>query len=264
MSTGLPAPSSLTLANINIERSHHLASVMAFLSRTAPDVVCLQELIQEDMVELCGRLDFAHHTYAPMALHPGDGRARPYGVGILSRFPFLATEAVHYAGGGSGNELFDISSADSKVRTSRYVVAIGTVIVGDAFFTVGTTHFPWTPDGSASDHQRRACDRLLEVLGQRPIILCGDFNAPRGREIFSRLATRWRDNVPPHYVTSIDPKLHRAGPLQLMVDGVFSTRDYRVRNVVLHQGVSDHYAITADITAALIGLDLAAAGLEDA
>jgi endonuclease/exonuclease/phosphatase family metal-dependent hydrolase len=105
---------------------------------------------------------------------------------------------------------------------------------------------------------------LLEMLGQRSIILCGDFNAPRGREIFSRLAKRWHDNVPLHYVTSIDPKLHRAGPLQLMVDGVFSTTDYRVRNVVLHQGVSDHCAITADIAATLTGRDIAAAGLEHA
>jgi endonuclease/exonuclease/phosphatase family metal-dependent hydrolase len=260
----IAAPPSLTLANINIERSHHLASVMAFLSKTAPDVVCLQELIQEDIVGLCSRLGFAHHAYVPMALHPGDGRIRPYGVGILSRFPLLATETVDYAGGGSGSDLFDLSSAESKVRTSRYVVAIGTVTVGNAVMTVGTTHFPWTPDGSASDHQRRACDRLLEVLGQRSLILCGDFNAPRGREIFSQLASRWRDNVPPEYVTSIDPKLHRAGPLQLMVDGVFSTKDYRVRNVVLHQGVSDHCAITADVIATRIGLDLAAAGLEDA
>src|SRR5436190_10011802 len=118
MSTAHPAPSSLTLANINIERSRHLASVMAFLSRIAPDVVCLQELIHEDILELCGRLGFAHHAYVPMSRHPGDGRGRSYGVGILSRYPFLATEAVHYAGGGSGRDLFDLSSADSKVRTS--------------------------------------------------------------------------------------------------------------------------------------------------
>ena len=39
--------------------------------------------------------------------------------------------------------------------------------------------------------------------------------------------------------------LHRAGPLQLVVDGMFSTDDYSVSEVALHQGVSDHCAITA-------------------
>ena len=32
-----------------------------------------------------------------------------------------------------------------------------------------------------------------------------------------------------------------------MVDGVFSTPDYDVTGVTLHQGVSDHCAITAQI-----------------
>ena len=32
-----------------------------------------------------------------------------------------------------------------------------------------------------------------------------------------------------------------------MVDGVFSTPDYHVTGVTLHQGVSDHCAITAQI-----------------
>ena len=81
------------------------------------------------------------------------------------------------------------------------------------------------------------------------LVLCGDFNAPRGGEIFTRLATQSRDNVPSHYVTSIDPKLHRAGPLQLMVDGLFSTDGYRLSEVVLHNGVSDHCTITAVVHA---------------
>jgi len=41
--------------------------------------------------------------------------------------------------------------------------------------------------------------------------------------------------------------LHRAGPLPYMVDGVFSTGEYGVSKVRLHQGVSDHCAITCTI-----------------
>ena len=66
-------------------------------------------------------------------------------------------------------------------------------------------------------------------------------------EIFGRLAAQWTDHIPPTYATSLDPALHRAGPLQLMVDGIFATADYGVSEVVLHQGVSDHCAITARV-----------------
>ncbi len=79
-------------------------------------------------------------------------------------------------------------------------------------------------------------------------VLCGDFNAPRGGEIFSELAARYRDNIPAQYTTSIDASLHRAGDLQLMVDGIFTTPEYQASSVLLHSGVSDHYAVTADIT----------------
>lgn len=240
--------STLTLASINIERSRHLASVIAFLSNVGPDVVCLQELVEEDLHEICDRLDFPHLAYVPMMRHAGEGRLRLTGIGILARVEFRQTETLHYAGKGSGNDPYDISTADSKVRTSRYSVILAEVLADTAAFTIGCTHFPWTPDGSPSDHQRRACVRLIELLAGRQLVLCGDFNAPRGGEIFSRFASLWRDNVPTSYLTSIDPKLHRNAPLERMVDGVFSTSDYRVRNVVLHEGVSDHYALTAEIS----------------
>jgi len=247
MSTARHPTPPLTVANINIERSKHLPQVMSFLARIAADVVCLQELIVDDLFKLSRSLGYAHHAYVPMALHPGDGLIRPFGIGILSRIPILRSESIPYAGLGSGRDLVDLSSADSKVRTSRYFVVLATVALADARFTIGNTHFPWTPDGSASDDQREACDRLIGLLGERPVVLCGDFNAPRGGEIFSRLAAHWRDNILVRYTSSIDPNLHRAGPLPLMVDAVFSTDHYRVRNVAMHEGVSDHCAITADI-----------------
>ena len=245
MTVPLPAAPALTFASINVEWSNHLPRVMAFIGAHSPDVVCLQELMAEDLTKLCRRLGYAHHVFAPMALLPGKSRARAYGVGILSRFPFAGTEIVHYAGNGSGSDLFDGASIDSKVRTSRYVVAMGTIVRGRDSFTIATTHMPWTPNGSVSEHQRRACERLFALLGQRPLILCGDCNAPRGGEIFSRLAGHWRDNIPAQYTSSLDPDLHRAGPLELMVDGIFSTADYRVDDVAMHRGVSDHCAITA-------------------
>ena len=239
----------LTLASINIERSKHLSRVFSFLEAAGPDVVCLQEVIEEDICAFRNRLHYQHHVYAPLSRHPDDGQNRSQGLGIFSRLPFVETVEIAYAGEGTGYDVLDLTSMHSKYRTNRYVLVLVSITFGGQSFSIANTHFPWTPDGSAAEFQRKACGNLIAALTGRELVLCGDFNAPRGGEIFTRLATQWRDNVPSHYVTSIDPKLHRAGPLQLMVDGLFSTDGYRLSDVVLHNGVSDHCAITAVVHA---------------
>ena len=109
MSTARHPTPPLTVASINIERSKHLPQVLSFLARIAADVVCLQELIVDDLFKLSRSLGYAHHAYVPMALHPGDGLIRPFGIGILSRIPILRSESIPYAGFGSGRELVDLS-----------------------------------------------------------------------------------------------------------------------------------------------------------
>jgi endonuclease/exonuclease/phosphatase family metal-dependent hydrolase len=243
MSRNQPWP-TFTLANMNIERSTHLKRVSSFLTAHAPDVICLQEFMVDDAIEIGRWIGYPHFIFEAMGRYPGQGR---YGLAIFSRFPIRTSEAIAYAGSGSGKELLDTSSVDSRMRTVRHVVLLACLTVGDTPFTIATTHFPWTPDGRANHYQRQACDSLLQALSSRPLVLCGDFNAPRGREIFARIASRWRDNVPQSYTSSIDPNLHRAGDLQLLVDGLFSTDDYRVTEVVLHEGISDHCALTARV-----------------
>lgn len=239
--------SPLALACINIERSRHLSRVATFLGAHVPDVVCLQELVADDIAAFKDKLGYKHHFYIPMCRVPEPGGPRSVGVGILSRHPFSSTEGICYGGGGSGSDVIDHTSEEAKFATNRYSVALVEISWAGEAFTIGTTHFPWTDDARTSDFQRSACDTLLGLLKERPLVLCGDFNAPRGKEIFARLAAQWTDHIPPAYATSLDPLLHRAGPLQLMVDGIFSTADYNVSEVALHQGVSDHCAITAHV-----------------
>jgi hypothetical protein len=77
--------------------------------------------------------------------------------------------------------------------------------------------------------------------------MCGDFNAPRGRLIFDRIATKYKDNIPPYVTTTIDKNIHHAGDLQLVVDGLFSTSKYEVRSVQVLDGLSDHCAIIGEV-----------------
>jgi len=85
------------------------------------------------------------------------------------------------------------------------------------------------------------------VQGLGETVLTGDFNAPRGREIFSHIASVFKDNVPDHVSVSLDPLHHRAGALPYMVDGIFSTPGYRVTEVEQHFGLSDHTAFSATV-----------------
>jgi hypothetical protein len=80
--------------------------------------------------------------------------------------------------------------------------------------------------------------------------LFGDFNAPRGKEIFSIFTEKLKDNIPLNYETSLDENLHRAGKLTYMVDGCFTTPEYVASDVELRFGVSDHAAVLATITKA--------------
>ena len=136
------------------------------------------------------------------------------------------------------------------METVFAVVAKADIISADGqIFSISTTHFTWTPDGDANEYQRKDLENLMKILdGYKSFVLAGDFNAPRGREIFSAIAAKYKDNIPLEYVSSIDSNLHRAPGLKLMVDGLFSTPDYKVEDAELVCGVSDHCAIVAKIS----------------
>ena len=233
------------LISLNVERSRHVDRFIPFLKREAADVVCLQELAPGDIPAIQAATGLAHHHYVPMALHPADGQA--FGVGILAREPFAGVDVVRYAGLGDGATAFDRATPESRLASCRYVVIRAKLGGTGQGITVATTHFPWTPDGEPRPYQADALRDLLAALRGAPLVLTGDFNAPRGGPIFAELAKVWRDCVPVHVTTSIDPDLHRNGPLQLMVDGLFVTPDYEARDVTMHTGVSDHQAISAVI-----------------
>ncbi len=234
----------MRLASLNIERSRHLDRFIPFLRAFQPDVVCLQELVLRDIEAIQAGIGLAHVHFVQMALHPLDGQA--FGVGILTREPIEAADAIVYAGRGNGTQMFDRTTEESKVATCRYVVARARLGGAAQGVTVATTHFPWTPDGEPRPFQVDAAKELIRLL-DGSVVLTGDFNAPRGGPVFAALAEVWRDCIPPDIATSLDPELHRAGPLQLMVDGLFVTPDYRAEGVCLHTGLSDHQGITAEI-----------------
>jgi endonuclease/exonuclease/phosphatase family metal-dependent hydrolase len=236
-------PPYLSVACLNIEMSKHLDRVCEFLSRNRPEIVCIQELCERDVERIGAALDGATKFFVPMTKRTEGNTVT--GVGVFSRLPIVNQLALYYRGSPQSVPEFDLTSAYTKSKTQNHMVAVCDVEKESKTFRIGTTHFTWTPDGTADDTQRQDLKALLECLDSLDqFVLCGDFNFPRGGDLFATMASRFKDNIPMRYTTSIDPNLHRAGPLQLMIDGVFSTTRYAVWDVELHSGVSDHCAVT--------------------
>lgn len=244
----------LSLVSINIEGSKHLDLAEPFLRKRRPDVCCIQELARTDIARFENALGTSCF-FVPMLLRPFPEGLSEQGIGIFSRVPSTATDFQHYAGSFDGTTPFDITTQATKHRTERYVLVRTAAEKDGVRYRIGTTHFTWTPDGQPDDFQREDMRALFSVLDEEKegVILCGDFNAPRGGEIFAMLAARYADTIPPEYETSIDVSLHRDGKtrpelLHRMVDGLFTTPEYEVFDVGLVSGVSDHMAIVADVT----------------
>ena len=252
---------SISLISVNIERSKHLGPVTDFLRAQMPEILCVQELMEHDIGRIADTLGGAQSKFLPMMMREDAGEdSGVMGIGIFSRLPIKEAGVRYYHGDPSALVAYDETDIESRDRTKSLGVVYYDVEKDGAVFRIATTHFTWTPRGNTDDFQRRDIQALLpklESLGE--LVFCGDFNAPRiyeGKpgEIFSILVSRYKDNIPPQYETSLDISLHRSGkdrPQELadkMVDGLFTTPAYTASDVVLHKGISDHCAITATIT----------------
>lgn len=234
----------MKLVSLNIERNRHLNLVLDFIPKENADVVCLQEVLEEDFPKF--EKAFAlKGVFCPWA-YITDGLyydliGKKQGVAIFSN-NIIASDAVFYEGQASNVSMTD---------TYNKALLWADILIAGETFRVVTTQLPVTEKGAVTDYQLKTINSLLEKLKDLgELILCGDMNAPRGRESFTLLANTFKDNIPLEYKTSIDQNLHKVKGIQLMVDGLFTTNNYKVQNVVLKDSVSDHMAVVAEIDTA--------------
>ncbi|TSC62586.1 MAG: endonuclease/exonuclease/phosphatase [Parcubacteria group bacterium Gr01-1014_48] len=234
------------IISINIETDKHHDTVLPFLHREQPDVVCMQEIYSHEAERYQYELGM-RGLFAPMNLCVSrhiKGALHVEGVAIFSKHPVSNVSIALYAGYKNRVPIY----VDKDARTYNHVLLSCDVSKDNKIYTIATTHFTWAPDGQADEFQRKNILLLLRALKKLPdVILCGDFNAPRGREIFDKLAKKYKDNIPAEITSTIDPYLHRAPHLQYVVDGLFSTPKYSVDNVRAETGISDHKAIVGSV-----------------
>lgn len=241
---------SFKLLQCNIEGSKHLERLIPFLKAQAAEVVCLQEVFAVDVDLLSEELGMSAY-FVPLldAQAPNSFTRDPkglWGLAILTKLPVMASHHQYYVGTGEFIPPIDEQNHNCLNRAVAWV----DVMKQGVSYRMATTHFTWSPAGSFTQLQAENLVGLTQVLQTevKEFVLCGDFNAPRGGEVYHRLTEWLTDYIPPHITTSIDKQWHRAGDLQLMVDYVFATNDYQATQVKLHDNVSDHMAVTALIS----------------
>lgn len=229
--------------SVNIQGQNHLDKIAAFLEREDADIVCLMEVYNVDVKALSGT-KYPYTQYAPNNVVSEDRESKiTMGVAILSKKP-MAVKSIFYSREFNQDKL-------EMVGEGTHAPVVLMVQLGE--LQIGTTHFSWTREGSIDERQRRHVGELVVYLStQGEFVLCGDFNIPRPNEMYQILRQKLIDNIPSDIDNSIDPMLHRAnweepGKLKFMVDYVWSTPKYIVKNVRMVSGVSDHLGILYDV-----------------
>jgi endonuclease/exonuclease/phosphatase family metal-dependent hydrolase len=236
----------MKIVSVNIEDKKHISKIVALIEREQPEMLFLQEVCEKDL-ETFSNLMGGSLCFAPMAFK--DTLDDNIGIAIFSKFETIYEPHVLKP---ADRVLTTYSSAtfEDRFMSQSYYAIEAQVTVDAVFYRFYNTHLPVTEKGSTTSFQLETVENLLTILSQKPeVILVGDTNAPRGGEAFSKLAAVYIDNIPASYTTSIDGTLHRAGAIERMVDVFFTTPQYAIDDVTFIKGVSDHYALSANIAA---------------
>lgn len=257
------------IISLNIEKDRHLERILSFLEQEKPDILCLQEVFRPGFELIKNTFGYAGVFDAQVTLNEKDGIKHEQGIAILSKHPILSHQSIPYTN-HTNQETVDLryhseNDVDKNKTNRQYTrrVLFATIKIGYATYNIATTHFTWgyyghldtdtgnfiwQIDEASTKEQEEDARRLLDIFASMgEFVFCADTNCPRGEKVFAMFAKNLKDNVPEVYRTSIDGRLHRAGPLPLMVDCLFTTPGYNATNVILKDGVSDHMAVVGEI-----------------
>ena len=235
------------MISLNIEGDNHLKKVIPFLISEEPEIICLQEIFKKDTVLIEDSLNMRSYFF-PMGIMVEPNYSKKYFRELwgISFFTKLETKNVNWdIYLGQKNDLPIYLGGGGACNR---ILVWGKFIKDNQEFTIATTHFTWSSKGNTTILQRssyKKMSRILDKVGD--CVLCGDFNAPRGGIIYTKLANRFQDNIPIDIKTTIDEELHRKKGLQIVVDGLFTAQTYQVQEVNVIGGVSDHKAIVGKI-----------------
>lgn len=242
----------MRLLQLNTELSWHDEKIEAFLSKEEFDVLTLQEVSRRTLERFAH--SFTWHFERNFFL-----QGEEFGVAILIRkwLKLLEPNFHQYLGGDGITENPYVSTDWSDYYDrGRFWILAWRVISDDQEVPLWTNYFPVAyPAHETNERQRFAMASLIPLIeGFSDIILTWDFNVARSNNendlihpLYSSLGRVLKDNIPPHINNTLDPELHRVRWLEVVCDYIWSRWNTRVSDVQIHNGLSDHQGISANI-----------------
>lgn len=244
----------MKIISINIERDLHTETVVPFLKNEKPDIVCIQEIFEDQLSYYEKELGMGYF-FKPMAFWDSSKGCkenkgpRKFGIAIFTKK--IKEINYKYIVGEEDNLNIHVSSTSVEKRNNANILVIWAKVIVEngKEYNIANTHFTWTYEVIATSFQIEDAKKLINILDSNldEFILVGDTNAPRGRATFDMIADKFKDNIPMEYKTSIDQNLHRVKGLMYMIDCFFTKGDIDVKNVKLVDGISDHMAVVGDV-----------------
>lgn len=245
----------MKLLTLNIEHGRDLPALFGLLTREQPAIACLQEVFAVDVEQILHATGY-QGFFAPVVNfqqtlgYPVDAR------GEWGELLLYHPELIELAGGTANAyaEHYYVGARQpipywTGPEAHSRVVQVLKVSHQSNPYVVGNTHFTWSANAASTPLQEANFQSLARFLDKYPdLILCGDFNAPRGGKTFELFTQRFTDNIPAEVSSTIDSARHYSGKsLELVVDNIFTPRHVVLKKVRVLCGVSDHCAVVGEV-----------------
>ena len=214
--------------HINLDR------IATLIHSANADLVGLQEVDRHadrshnlDMIKALAHLTSMHWAFGKnLELQNGD-----YGNGILTRFPIVHQENLHY------------KMVKSSERRGLLQVVIG---IKNREIVFMNTHIDHCLDNSESISNVKQIRASANSYDGKPVIISGDFNeTPKGQMIKEMEL----DFINASGAISQPVLTHRSTNLKTQIDYVFTSKDWTIRSIeVLYSLASDHLPLVAEIS----------------
>lgn len=233
----------IKIVSINIEQDRHFDRLIPFIVKEKPEILLFQEVFEADLMYLEKKFHMKS-LFTPLSFLKSEKNIKKLGLAIFSKFEFSEFKTYYYRGDPISIPIITVKEPEKMARA----LLMTKIVKNNIPFYFINTHFTWSPNATPNEMQHQDLKIMLKKLSEfSECILVGDFNSPRGKIIFDTLKSHYQDHIPHQTTSTLDKNLHAAGQLNLVVDGLFTTQRYYVKNIKIINGISDHCAILAEI-----------------
>jgi len=161
----------------NILRKEDPDNVSGFIKKIGPDIVCLQEIIQNDEknvdtgLYIANELGYNFFYKAGDTWQPAKNGKTSQGNAVFSKFTFTKTSFVYLTPPHH-------NPPDANFEGRIYVEAV--FDVGNALLAVGTTHLAFSPRFTINEKRKKEVDNLTAIFESKKTnyVFTGDLNSP--------------------------------------------------------------------------------------